>query len=351
MGSDSKLVKLTKRLNEAVAELKKLEGEKSELEKSLAKSIEVYNGKVSEAITASQKSHELYIKGMDKNIKDPLWKRWPKHILQTLKDMIDRFLSSTWGEVVKYIVFICVIGLCAGVGIAMTMPSTDTIKTGSRENTSGLTKEEKEKVQARIDSQKSSFERVRERIRDFFASFSSLFDFGYRFRAVFKSFAQFKEQTTDRERYYSGRCDNVTMVQASGGGSVGLVNTDGKAGFCVSSTIPLPIVWDIEKDLSKKSHADIHRLPDSVKSKLEYEHKKIVRIPYTTSTVNNLGSFYVPQCDAAYYINAAGEKIPIDLLTNNGYVSCGLKRTPTVVKSANDASQPRTTDRSAYCPV
>jgi hypothetical protein len=315
------------------------------LEEKIAKATEKVidaDGKVVERIIEYRKAPPGWFSKRCGELWDKIW------------NAINEF-SVTYGrEFAKYIVFLIVIMLLIGVGISASDASSSKSSGGS----SSIKPEDRAKMEEAKKKNMTQWESFKARIDKLFKELSSLFKLGYRFESLFKAFSKFQEKTYDRPRYYSGRCDNVNYIQVStdvGNPPYnGLADTDGKAGICVSSTIPNPIEWDLEKSLNNRASADIHKLPESVKNspELDYEHKKKIYIPYATSSISHMGSFYVPQCDAAYYVNAKGEKKTVDLLENHGYVSCGLKRKDKVFVSPSEAAtQRRVADRTKYCPV
>lgn len=235
----------------------------------------------------------------------------------------------------KYIVFALVIMLLLGVGAAIFVGVQGS---SSSKNESTLTEEQRRRIEEAKRTNMSYGEAVSSKFDSVMKEFTGLFDIPGRIsdiQRMFSGFIDLKEKTTDRDVMDSGRCDNVNFVQYTTASDVsnyqGLSSTEGKGGVCVASTVPKDIEWDMHNQIQQAgSKSDKDFIPSSVLEApyFDYDMKKTVYIPYTSQDITNMGSFYVPQCNAAYYKDRDGKKHNIDLLENKGYVACMMRSKP-----------------------
>lgn len=87
----------------------------------------------------------------------------------------------------------------------------------------------------------------------------------------------------ERIKIESGRCDNMKWVETT---------DEGKKGYCDNAVHPIDLTWKIDNTKTP----DYFDLPASRKSQID--KYSTVKIPWD---VNPEASFYVPQCEKAYY--------------------------------------------------
>lgn len=132
----------------------------------------------------------------------------------------------------------------------------------------------------------------------------------------------------------AGRCDNMEWreyIDASepyGGG------------FCKKTYKPKPLVWNIDQN----KLPEYEKIPNLMKSEITKDGKKMqVYIPYALQS-----TFYVPQCNDAYYVdNSSGNDVEkkfadegIPLLEDNG-LTCKLVEKPSNATNNNQPFKPR----------
>ena len=116
-----------------------------------------------------------------------------------------------------------------------------------------------------------------------------------------------------RDQMTSGRCDNMYHIDSS---------SDGTDGNCTASQVPHAYKFDIKPE---SMMPEWNMLPDKFKKDVTDNNKLTLYMPYTRATTQGgaESTFYVPQCDATYYIDKDGNKQTVDLYSNNE-LSCGL---------------------------
>lgn len=116
-----------------------------------------------------------------------------------------------------------------------------------------------------------------------------------------------KVETIDRTKN-SGRCDNMEWRQ--------LVDRREPygGGFCIKTHVPKPFVWNIDP----KKLPEYERLPEKLRNSITKNGRKMqIFIPYEKQA-----TFYVPQCDKAYYkdLDANGQEVNVLLSSENAQV-------------------------------
>lgn len=278
--------------------------------------------------------------------------RWLYNVIGNILNAGARDLNK---QVAKYFVFVVIIAMIVSFTFAAAGDSKGAFTTGSVgvTQTSKISQEDVYKIDAAKRKNMSTTEVIQQTLRKWWQYIKSFFDFGYKFNSTLKMFGSFDEATIDRPRFFSGRCDNIEYVQvpSQDGTYGGLDVTDGKQGACITSTKPKPIEWDLTSEL--QSSKEFTELPESIKNSPEVQQQTKIKIPYYTSSIGNIGSFWVPQCQKAYYVDKSGTKREVNMFDSDN-VQCRPKSIPIVKISGSDPSiigQPRQSVRSKYCPV
>jgi len=132
----------------------------------------------------------------------------------------------------------------------------------------------------------------------------------------------------------SGRCDNVKWLETT---------AEGQKGLCDAAKHPIDLTWNL--DSSKTP--EYFDLPQSRKSQLD--SYTTVKIPWD---INPEASFYVPQCDKAYYpktCNSSGICVKADMFEDLG-LSCRIKddKLPTQYPTVSDKSSTTTSTSTSF---
>jgi len=131
----------------------------------------------------------------------------------------------------------------------------------------------------------------------------------------------------ERPNLASGRCDNLKWAETTG---------EGKKGSCDTTVHPIDITWNIDST----STPEYYELPQSRKDELE--KYGTVKIPWD---VNPEASYYVPQCEKAYYpktCTTSGICVKADMFEDLG-LSCKRKEDKLPTQYPLTQSQPNTT--------
>jgi len=137
---------------------------------------------------------------------------------------------------------------------------------------------------------------------------SGFFEPSYQIRSFFSGLRFGKKDLPfiERRRLQSGRCDNIEWMDTGG---------DGQDGLCIRTYKPKPIRWVLDTDRMP----ELDKMPDKIVMDLKSGGDHLsVYIPWEQQ-----GTFYVPQCDKAYYlkIDDDGKEVKANashLLVENG---------------------------------
>jgi len=91
-----------------------------------------------------------------------------------------------------------------------------------------------------------------------------------------------------RYNYHAGRCDNIQWVEKSTSNKP----SDGIEGKCNSTTIPNPIIWEIDP----QKIDGYYNLPSEVRDHFINDYGGYIVIPYEL-----YDTFYMPNCDKAMF--------------------------------------------------
>ena len=131
--------------------------------------------------------------------------------------------------------------------------------------------------------------------------------------------------TIDREQLQNGRCDNLSWVETT---------HDGASGQCYNTVHPTDMTWKLD---SSKTN-EFYDLPQGRKNELK--NYGTVKIPWD---VNPEASFYVPQCEKAYYSDTCTQNgicVVADIYDDLG-MECRVKtdKIPTTYPNTDPDSQ------------
>lgn len=135
----------------------------------------------------------------------------------------------------------------------------------------------------------------------------------YQIRAFFSglNFTR-KDPYIPRRMIQSGRCDNYEWLETGG---------DGQDGLCVKTYKPETIRWVLDTDRMP----ELSKMPEDIAIRLKSGGEMLqVFIPWEQE-----GTFYVPQCDQAYYVstddNGKEVHIPATKLLEDNGLTCKRK--------------------------
>lgn len=120
-----------------------------------------------------------------------------------------------------------------------------------------------------------------------------------------------------RYNYHAGRCDNIQWVENSSPGKT----SDGVEGTCNSTTIPDPIIWEI----NPQKIDGYYNLPSEVRDHFINVYGGYIIIPYEL-----YDTFYMPNCDKAMFCkDKQGKEITqsASFLLKDAGISCQLVST------------------------
>jgi len=130
-----------------------------------------------------------------------------------------------------------------------------------------------------------AFKWTRKIFRRIIKFFEKLFHPLYQITQFFNLFSggAHSKNVFDRTQIQSGRCDNINWLETT---------DEGKKGVCDIAKHPTDLTWNLDTSQTP----EYFELPQSRKSQLDIYNT--VKIPWD---VNPEASFYVPQCEKAYY--------------------------------------------------
>jgi hypothetical protein len=137
---------------------------------------------------------------------------------------------------------------------------------------------------------------------------AGFFEPSYQLRSFFSSLRFGKKDLPfiERRKLRSGRCDNIKWMETGG---------EGQDGLCIRTYKPKPIRWVLDTDRMP----ELEKMPEQIVMDLKSGGDHLtVYIPWEQQ-----GTFYVPQCDKAYYLkiddNGKERKVSASrLLVENG---------------------------------
>ena len=250
----------------------------------------------------SLKQDELAVKARDPRYR-PLYQQaiiaffkgvWNR-ILATISYLGEQFTKLVDAGA-HYVVFFLV--------LALLIVGTSTGMTPSSPNS-----ETNEKISGLQIKDMSVVGRIIYSIKKFF---KSIFSFNYSMKSYLRMFRKPDETQLSRQVDNDGRCDNLNHIAIDDPAAKTDACNTGK--FCVSATVPKDISWNVDTN----TIAGYDKLPDSVKT----DEKLKLYMPFVVN-----GSFYEPNCEGTYYMNASGNKQYVRLYETDG-PSCRLHEVP-----------------------
>ena len=214
---------------------------------------------------------------------------------------IGTFLTKFWDVAVGYVVlaFVLLLILSATSGGSRGKKSSS----GNSKNPFiALKRMAKADIRAIKSETKSIFGTIKKYLNKIYAYFSKISNGMYKLKQMSNSFSGGHNNAFDRQKAFSGRCDNLTFVETT---------PDGQGGHCDSTLHPLDITWRVNNNYP----TEYNDLPATRQNVMNNKYNTI-KIPYSVNSQTNPDgttsvdpSFYLPQCGKAYYANTCKNSV------------------------------------------
>lgn len=228
------------------------------------------------------------------------WQANPSEITIQLRNMAIQFIEKSIPYVVLFLVIgILFMGFSGGFSFSTPSPSNSVI----------------------------DIKETEQMIRNQFSGwFGSIYLFFYKIWNSIKLPAQIKRLLNSYSQYSdggpvvprtlidSGRCDNVQWIETT---------EEGKSGTCTSAIRPQDLTWKLDPQLNSEFYPNSPFLNYAKDNKIktsQWTNNKNVIIPWDRSPET---TFFVPQCEQAYFANQCRTALNSDNCENNEHWANG----------------------------
>ena len=223
-------------------------------------------------------------------------RKTPTQLMKGIGTFLTKFWDVAVGYVVLAIVLIILMGALSGGSRGKKSSSGN-----SKNPFIALKRLAKRDINAIKNEGKSIIGSIRKILNKIKAYFSKIFNGMYKLNQMANTFSGGHNNAFDRQKAFSGRCDNLTFVETT---------PDGQGGHCDATLHPLDITWRINNNYPQ----EYNDLPATRQN--DMNKYNTVKIPYSVNSQTNPDgtttvdpSFYLPQCGKAYYANTCKDSV------------------------------------------
>ena len=229
------------------------------------------------------------------------WQANPSEVTIQIRNMVLQFIEKAIPYIVLILFLVCLYMLFSG-GF--------TSSSGTSRSNSVID------IQENAEIIKSQFSGWFGSIYLFFYNIWNRMTLPPQIKMIFNSYSQYSDggPVVPRTLIDSGRCDNIQWIEKT---------DEGKSGTCTSAIRPQDLTWKLNPQLNSEFYQNSQFLNYAKNNNIDtkqWTNNTNVIIPWDRSPET---TFFVPQCEQAYFANQCRTALNIDSCANNEHWANG----------------------------